>query len=96
MAGFLDGWLGGLAGWLGPTILTLSVIASPYLLNFHFKFDQNWMKIADFKAVRLVIIIEFSQKSVETLKPCKIQLRLVFSKNPLKLGRKSVKTTVLD
>ena len=73
LAGFLDGWLGGLAGWLGPTILTISVIASPYLLNFHFKFDQNWMKIADFKAVRLVIIMEFSQKSVETLKPCKIQ-----------------------
>ena len=71
MAGFLDGWLGGLAGWLGPTILTLSGIASSYLLNLHFKFDQNWMKIADFIAVRLVII-EFSQKSVETLKPCKI------------------------
>ena len=84
----LDGWLGGLAGWLGPAILTLFLIASPYLLYFHFKFYQNWMKIIDFMAVRLVAVIGFSQKSVETLKPCKIQLRLVFSKNPLKLGRK--------
>ena len=38
LAGLLDGRLGGLAGWLGPSILILSLITSPYLLNFHFKF----------------------------------------------------------
>ena len=72
--GWFSGWLVGWFGWLaGSYHLDSFPYCSPYLLNFHFKFDQNWMKIADFIAVRLVIIIEFSQKSVETLKPCKIQ-----------------------
>ena len=81
LAGLLDGrYSVGRFGWLaGSYHLDSFPYCSPYLLNFHFKFYQNRMKIADFIAVRLVIIIAFSQKSVETLKPCKIQWRLVFS-----------------
>ena len=86
LAGWLVGWFGWLAGsyYLDsfPHPKSLSPILQFQILS---KLDENCRFYSR----------SLGQKSVETMKPCNIQWRIVFSQNSLKTSLKKLLTTLV-